>query len=225
MYTLLFSLPIYYRIIKQHSSIHTSILLLTQTAFILPCALLVDVLIRRRITARRILLLGWACTSGSVGLLTLLDTNRSVSFDVLLSLLSGIGMSIIMPALHAEAEGVTAGRGGVQSQTLLVSIRYLGSAIGLVAVRDIFRNVLLHNLAGTKFSSMAGDMTQRSTVLVYSIHNLQDPADIKVLIEATQSSLRTTWLITAIACLVMVVISLVIAMVTSKTPQLQDRVL
>jgi ABC-type sugar transport system permease subunit len=220
----LFSLPIYYRIIKQHSSIHTAILLLTQTAFILPCALLVDVLIRRRVTARRILFLGWVCTSGGIGLLTLLDANRAASFDVLVNLLSGIGMSIIMPALHTGAEGVAVGCRGVQSQTLLISIRYLGSALGLVAVGDIFQHVLRHNLALTKFSSMAGDMTQDSTVLVYSIHDLHDPADIEILVEATQSSLRTMWLILAITCLVMVLISLMIGMVTSKPPQRQNNV-
>jgi hypothetical protein len=217
VYTLLFFLPIYYLVIKQHSRIHTAILLLPQTASILPCALLVEVLTKHHVTARRILLLGWICISCGLGLLTLLDVKKSVSSDVLLNLLAGTGISIILPALHTAGKDIATGDGGVQSQTFLISLRYLGSTLGLVAVGDVFRYVLRHNLEPTKFSHMASNMTQRATMMVYSIQDLSDPTDVEILIRATQNSLRTTWLILAIVCLAMVLLLLVTTMLASNS--------
>jgi hypothetical protein len=219
MYTLLFFLPIYYLVIKQHSRIQTAIMLLPQTASILPCALLVEVLIKRRVTARRILLLGWVCTSCGVGLLTLLNAERSISSDVLLNLLSGIGVSTILSALHTAGKEITTSGGGVQSQTFLISLRYLGSTLGLVAVGNIFRCVLGRNLQSTKLSHVAGNMTQRATMMVYTIHALSDPVEVEILINATQISLRTIWMILAIACLAKVLICLVMATVASSLRQ------
>jgi hypothetical protein len=219
MYTLLFFLPMYYLIIKRHSRVQTAVMLLPQTASILPCALLVEVLIKRRVTARRVVLLGWVCTSCGIGLLTLLNAENSVSSDVLLNLLSGIGISIILPALHTAGKDITTSGGGVQSQTFLISLRYLGSTLGLVAVGDFFRYVLRRNLQPTKFGHMAVNMTLRATTIVYSIHSLSDPMDVEIFIRVTQSSLRTTWLILAITCLAMVLVCMVMAMVASNSSQ------
>lgn len=212
MYTLLFLLPIYYRVVKQHSSTHTAILLLPQTASVLPCALLVDALIKRRYAVRRILLLGWVCTSCGVAMLILLKEDSSVPLDVVLNLLSGIGVSVVLAALHLSAEQ---NAGAAQSHALLLALRYLGSTLGLVAVGDIFRYMLRHNLEHTKFDSLATNWTQRSTSFVYGIRGLPDPADIEILIEVTQRSLRTTWLILACTCLAIVLVSFVTAMVHS----------
>jgi hypothetical protein len=184
--------------------------------------MLVDVLVRCRFTAH-ILLMGWICTSCGIGLMTFLDANKSVSSDVLLNLLSGLGISILLSALHIKAADIRGSGGGVKSQTFLISLRYLGSTVGLVVVGDIFRHVLRQKLAPTKFGSMAGNMTQRTTALLYSIHDLPDPMDVEILLEATQSSLRSTWLILAVICLAMVLISLLAAMVTSRrTLQARD---
>ncbi|KAF2022560.1 MFS general substrate transporter [Setomelanomma holmii] len=124
-----------------------------------------------------------------------------------LGLPRGLGISIVLPALHVGAENHGH---GMQSHTLLISLRYSGSALGLVVISDIFRHLLRHNLASTKFGSVASTITQRSMSFVYSIHDLQDPADVAILIGATQSSLRTTWLIMAITCFAMVLMSFVI---------------
>jgi hypothetical protein len=220
MYTLLFFLPIYYIVIKQHSRVQTAMMLLPQTASVLPGALLVEVLTKRHVTAHQILLLGWVCTVCGVGLLTLLDAGRSVSSDALLNLPSGIGISILLPALHTAGNDIATSGGGVQSQTFLISLRYLGSTLGLVAVGDIFRCVLRHELESTKFGHMAGNMTQRATMIVYSIHNLFDPADAEILKRAIQSSLRTTWLILAFACLAIVLVCLLTAML-APSPHLR----
>jgi hypothetical protein len=146
--------------------------------------------------------------------MTLLDASRSVSLDVLLNLLSGLGVSILLSALHIKAADITRGGGGVRSQTLLISLRYLGSTLGLVVVGDIFRHALQQNLARTKFSSMASNMTQRTTALLYSIHDLPNPMDVEILLGATESSLRSTWLILAFTCLAMLLVSLLAATVT-----------
>lgn len=76
MYALLFFLPIYYRVIKTRSPMATALLLLPQTAMMIPCAGLVLALANVfRVPYQWIMLAGWACTTCGIGLLALLDAS------------------------------------------------------------------------------------------------------------------------------------------------------
>jgi hypothetical protein len=160
----------------------------------------------RNFTTCRILLLGWIITSCGFGLLMLMDKDKSVAGDILLNIPSGIGIGILLPASNICAQKITSTKGG-QAQTLLLSLRYLGSTLGLVVVGIIFREILHHNLMSTKFESMASEMTKHATTLVYSIRKFADPHDVDILTSAIQDTLRTTWMVLAFTCLAMVLMT------------------
>jgi hypothetical protein len=201
MYTLLFFLPIYFVIIKQHSPLHTALLLLPQTLPILPCAFLVLSFAERNVPPSQVVLLGWFFTSFGVGLLSALDEENSVLCDVSVNTLCGLGIGVLLPSLTLSAKASIAQDKTLQAQTLLISLRYLGKALGLVVIGIVFQLVLKYNLLSTKFAGRAADMTKHATGLVYSVRKMKDAKDIAILINAVQATLKTIWIALAIACL------------------------
>ena len=173
-----------------------------------------NVLVRRKFKICRILPLCWICLACGLGLLMFMEHDKSVPADVLLSLPSGIGVGILLPALNIGAKQIASE--GVQAQTLLLSLRYLGSTLGLIAVGIIFQSILKHNLMSTKFASVANEMTKHATTLVYSVHKFAKPDDVHILIIATEKTLRTTWMILAFTCLAMVLVTVVTAAIATS---------
>jgi hypothetical protein len=223
MYALLFFLPIYYRVVKERSAIATGIFLLPQTLMMAPGAGVALALERLHYSSA--VLLGWSCTAVGMGLLTLLGAERSAASDVLLNLLSGIGIGILLPALVRSALGGNQGeREPLSAQErkenvgesnvywrevsmVFIFIRYLGSASGLVIVGLVFQRVLRSNLGSTKFRSEADNMTKFATTLMYSIREMSSPEDKQILIHVTETSLRTIWLALSLASLAMFLLS------------------
>jgi hypothetical protein len=208
MYALLFFLPIYYRVIKDHSQIATGALLLPQTLAIAPCACLVFIFVELvGVSYRWAVALGWACTACGIAMLTMLSVDRSISADISLNLLSGFGIGILLPALALNVKDSVDDTDTLQALMLLVFMRYLGSASGLIVTGVIFQHALQHNLALTKFHARANEMTQHATTLMHSIHEMSESEDKRVLIQATEDSLHLVWIILSAVSFVVFVLS------------------
>ena len=241
MYALLFFLPIYYRVVKERSAIATGIFLLPQTLMMAPGAGVALALERLHYSCA--VLLGWSCTAVGMGLLALLGAERSAASDVLLNLLSGIGIGILLPALVRSALGSNKGvREPLSAQKgkedvlesnvhwrevsmVFIFTRYLGSASGLVIVGLVFQRVLRSNLGSTKFGSEADNMTKYATTLMYSIHGMSSLEDKQILIHVTETSLRTVWLALSLASLAMFLLSCVMFVVGREEQRRESQVI
>jgi hypothetical protein len=217
MYALLFFLPIYFLVVKQHTRLQTALFLLPQTIPILPCAFMVLTLADRHVPPGHIVLLGWFFTSCGVGLLSTLDAKKSALCDVLVNILSGLGIGTLLPSLTLSARDSIADAKVLQAQTLLISLRYLGNALGLVVVGIAFQLVLKHNLRLTKFGSRAADMTKHATALVYSVRRLNDAEDVEILVRAVRKTLEAIWIALAVACLSVLFFSCAMAVVARRS--------
>lgn len=195
MYALLFFLPIYYKVIKERSAMATALFLLAQTLMMAPCAIVVVGLVQTLgLSYRWTVTFGWLATTCGIGLLYFLGSNTTVVSDVLLNLLSGFGIGFLLPALALAAKDSTGDADALEASMVLVFMRYLGSALGLVLVGFMFQTVLRINLRSTKFKDEADKMTKYATTLMYSIHEMSSSQDKQVLIQATEATLRTIWL-------------------------------
>ena len=212
MYGLLFFLPIYYMVIKEHSALATGLFLLPQTLMMAPCAGVVLVLVRVfSLSHHWTVLLSWLCTTCGIGLLALLGADRSATSDVLLNLLSGFGIGALLPALALSARDCTKHTDTREAPMVLLFMRYLGSASGLVIVGLVFQRVLRHNLGSTKFWNEADEMTKYATTLMYSIREMSTSQDKQILIGATEKTLRTIWLALATGSFVALLLNCIIA--------------
>ncbi|KAH8710286.1 major facilitator superfamily domain-containing protein, partial [Phaeosphaeriaceae sp. PMI808] len=217
MYALLFFLPIYYRIIKEKSAIATSLFLLSQTLMMAPCASIVLVLVRvLGISYRWTVLLGWFCTTCGIGLLALLGADRTATSDVLLNLVSGFGIGVLLPALALSAKDNAKDLDALEAPMVLVFMRYLGSASGLVLVGLVFQRVLRDNLGSTKFKNEADEMTKYASTLMYSIREMSTSQDKQTLIQATEKTLRTIWLALSAGSFLVLLLSCVMVIFTMK---------
>lgn len=212
MYALLFFLPIYYRVVKGRSAITTGIFLLPQTLMMAPCAGVAMVLVQLHYSCA--ILLGWFCTAVGMGMLALLGAERSAASDVLLNLLSGFGIGVLLTALALSAQERKESNQHMREVLMvLIFMRYLGSASGLVIVGLVFQRVLRTNLGSTKFRSEADNMTKYATTLMYSIREMSDPEDKQILVHVTETTLRTIWLALSLASLAMFLLSCVMFVV------------
>ncbi|KAI0570890.1 MFS multidrug transporter [Pyrenophora tritici-repentis] len=210
MYALLFFLPIYYRVVKERSEMATGVFLLPQTLLMVPCAGVVLVLVQLlRLYYSCPVLLGWFCTAVGIGLLALLDAERSAASDVSLNLLSGFGIGVLLPALAFSAQAGNAGIDVREAPMVFIFMRYLGSASGLVIVGLVFQRVLRSNLDSTKFKSEADNMTKYATTLMYSIREMPSEEDKQILIHVTETTLRTIWLALSLVSLAMFLLNCV----------------
>jgi hypothetical protein len=217
MYALLFFLPIYYRVIQERSTMTTSLLLLSQTLMMAPCAGVVLFMVQvLGLSYLWTVLLGWACTSCGIGLLTLLSADKSVTTVILLNLLSGFGIGVLLPALALSAKDNAKNSDVLEAPMVLVFMRYLGSASGLVVVGLVFQRVLRYNLELTKFKSEAEQMTKYATTLMYSIREMPSSQDKRVLVQATEATLRTIWLALSVGSSAILLLSCVMVMMTMR---------
>ncbi|KAF3031205.1 hypothetical protein E8E12_001003 [Didymella heteroderae] len=174
MYTLLFFLPIYYRVVKEHDALATSLLLLPQTLMTAPCGAMVVV---------------------------------SVAADAILNLASGVGIGVLLPALTLGAKDSVRGEDATQAPMVLVYMRYLGSASGLIASGLAFQRLLRRNLETTKFRSEAAELTKHATTLMASIDRTSNSEDKLILTVAVQDALSTIWITLSIVCTVVVLLN------------------
>jgi hypothetical protein len=217
MYALLFFLPIYYRVIKERSAMATALFLLSQTLMMAPCAVVVLGLVQALgLPHRWMVLFGWLCTTCGIGLLALLSADVSVASDISLNLLSGFGIGILLPALALSAKDCTQNADTLEASMVLVFMRYLGSAFGLVLVGLVFQCVLRINLDSTKFKSEADEMTNYATTLMYSIRRMASSQDKQVLIQATEATLRTIWLALSVGSFGLFLLSCIVAITTMR---------
>lgn len=179
---------------------------------LLPCAVMVSALAKRGFSPPLIALAGWFCTCCGVALLVLLNADKPTLSDVFMSFPSGIGIGVLLPALSLNAPGSSA-------QMPLVSLRYLGSSLGLVATGIMFQQVLRKELMLTKFRSEASHMTKYATALLSSIRNMPNAQDRLVLERATEDTLRTIWIALALISVVVFFLSCIATAVRSRQKQ------
>ena len=212
MYALLFFLLVYFRTVKHHSQIQSALMLLPQTSMLLPCAVMVSALAKQGFSLPLIALAGWFCTSCGVALLALLDADKPIISDVILTFPSGIGIGLLLPSLSLNAPSSRA-------QTPLVSMRYLGSALGLVVTGIVFQQVLRRELMLTKFRSEASHMTKYATALLNSIRNMPNAQDRQTLERATEHTLRTIWIALALISMCVFLLGCTTTAVRSRRKQ------
>lgn len=212
MYALLFFLPTYYRVVRNHSAVKTALLLLPQTLTVIPCAGIVLALVKSfRLSYRWLALLGWLCTACGVGLLALLGADTSIRDDVLLNLPSGIGIGILLAVLVGAAgdaaDDVVNDAGGLQPLVTLMVMRYLGSTLGLVIISVVFRSVLGANLDAAGLYGGASRPPSDVNSAMYAIRMMAASHERTLHVQAVEDALRTIWFALSIGSFLLLLLS------------------
>ena len=105
-----------------------------------------------------------------------------------------------MPALALCAQEGADDDDVVRAPVLLVFMRYLGSAFGLITAGIVFQHALRHSLRSTELHAQADEITRYATTLMRSVRSMADSKEKEILREATEDSLRFVWTILAGLC-------------------------
>ncbi|UKZ97174.1 uncharacterized protein TrAFT101_011940 [Trichoderma asperellum] len=197
-YWVYYFLPIYFQAVKGFSPLRSGINTLPNVAGGLVFAVLAGVLLSKFGRHQPIHLGGFANTTASFGLLSILDTNSSTAAWVRIQLLNTIGSGrldgVLLPAVQAPLnEGYVATATGIWSFS-----RYFGCIWGVTIPSALFNNEcrrLASRISNADIASnlSAGSAYQHATGAYLS--STEDTALHAEVVEVFIGSMRTVWLV------------------------------
>ncbi|KAK6443956.1 hypothetical protein FP744_10000204 [Trichoderma asperellum] len=204
-YWVYYFLPIYFQAVKGFSPLHSGINTLPNVAGGLVFAVLGGVLLSKFGRYKPIHLAGFATTTASFGLLSILDANSSNAAWVCIQLLNALGSGalggVLLPAVQAPLdESYVATATGIWSFS-----RYFGCIWGVTIPSAVFNNEcrrLASRISNAEIASnlSGGSAYQHATGAFLS--SIEDPALRAEVVEVFTGSMRTVWLVgTAFAAL------------------------
>lgn len=166
-----------------------------------------------------LIMVGWSCASCGLGLLTLLGSERSIAADILLNLLSGFGIGILLSSLALSAKSDADDGRARQTPMILIYMRYLGSASGVVITGLLFQRALRHNLSSKGFGDEARELVKHATTLVDSIGAMPSSSDKIIIVQAVSDALSTVWVVLSVASGIMFLLSSIMVLFRAKQRQ------
>lgn len=197
-YWVYYFLPIYFQAVKGFSPLRSGINTLPNVAGGLVFAVLGGVLLSKFGRYKPIHLAGFATTTASFGLLSMLDTNSSNAAWVCIQLLNAIGSGalggVLLPAVQAPLdESYVATATGIWSFS-----RYFGCVWGVTIPSAVFNNECRRLASRISNAEIASDLSggsayQHATGAFLS--SIKDPALRAEVVGVFTRSMRTVWLV------------------------------
>ncbi|ETS07070.1 putative efflux pump antibiotic resistance protein [Trichoderma reesei RUT C-30] len=198
-YWVYYFLPIYFQAVRGLSPLRSGIYTLPNVAGGLVFAVLGGVLLSKSGRYKPLHLAGFAVTTVSFGLFSLLDARSSDAAWVCIQLLNALGSGmlsgVLLPAVQAPLdESYVATATGVWSFA-----RYFGCIWGVTIPSAVFNNEC-RRLASTTITDagiagdLAGDSAYQHATGAF-LHSIQDPALRAEVVQVFTGAMRTVWLV------------------------------
>ncbi|OTA04861.1 MFS permease [Trichoderma parareesei] len=198
-YWVYYFLPIYFQAVKGLSPLRSGIYTLPNVAGGLVFAVLGGVLLSKSGRYKPLHLAGFAVTTVSFGLFSLLDARSSDAAWVCIQLLNALGSGmlsgVLLPAVQAPLdESYVATATGVWSFA-----RYFGCIWGVTIPSAVFNNEC-RRLASTIITDagiagdLAGDSAYQHATGAF-LHSIQEPALRAEVVQVFTGAMRTVWLV------------------------------
>jgi fucose permease len=140
--------PLYFEGAKGFSPINAGIGLFPWTFTTGPAAVIVGIIVAKTGRYRWAIWLGWTLTAVGIGLMTLFKAETKTAEWFLLSLVSGLGLGILYPAMSFAIQAAASNRDLPFAAALYSFFRNFGQMLGVAVGGVIFQNKVRHNMEG-----------------------------------------------------------------------------
>jgi MFS family permease len=215
LWSALYYMPLYFEGAKGFSPINAGIGLFPWTFTTGPAAVIVGIVVAKTGRYRWAIWSGWALTSTGIGLMMLFKAQTKTIEWVLLSLVSGLGLGILYPAMSFAIQASASNRDLPFAAALYSFFRNFGQMLGVAVGGAIFQNRVKTNLLTyPDLVDKAVEYSKDASALVEVIKAMPPSLDpIKQeIITAYVDSLRMVWLIMC----ALATVALILAVVFTK---------
>jgi MFS family permease len=193
------SRPLYFEGAKGFTPINAGIGLFPWTFTTGPAAVIVGIIVAKTGKYRWAIWLGWVLTSLGIGLMTLFKAETKTIEWVLLSLVSGLGLGILYPAMSFAIQAAASNRDLPYAAALYSFFRNFGQMLGVAVGGAIFQNKVKENMESyPALAPKAVEYSKDASALVEVIKKMVTPdvAEVKhEIIASYVDSLRFVWLV------------------------------
>lgn len=198
MLTVYESRPLYFEGAKGFSPINAGIGLFPWTFTTGPAAVIVGIIVAKTGKYRWAIWLGWVLTATGIGLMALFKAETKTIEWVLLSLVSGLGLGILYPAMSFAIQAAASNRDLPFAAALYSFFRNFGQMLGVAVGGAIFQNRVKDNMEGyANLADKAVEYSKDASALVEVIKKMP-PAMVEVkknIVTSYVDSLRFVWLV------------------------------
>jgi MFS family permease len=215
LWSALYYMPLYFEGAKGFSPINAGIGLFPWTFTTGPAAVVVGIVVAKTGRYRWAIWSGWLLTATGIGLMMLFKAQTKTIEWVLLSLVSGLGLGILYPAMSFAIQASASNRDLPFAAALYSFFRNFGQMLGVAVGGAIFQNRVKTNLLTyPDLADRAVEYSKDASALVEVIKKY--PASLAAqkqeIITAYVDSLRMVWLIMC----VLATLALILAVVFTK---------
>ena len=209
LWCLLYYLPLYYEATKGYSPSLAGLALFPATFTVAPVSVLSGILITKLACYRWTIWGGWATTTLGLGLAILIQAESPIIQWVLISLISGIGLGMLFPALQFQLQAASATCDLEFAVAMFIFFRSVGQCLGVALGGVIFQSRLMSILSTSAlFAGQAKELAKNAVGLVESIKSMSDEAGKKELQNAYTESLRGVYIALCVLAGVALLLSL-----------------
>lgn len=204
LWSALYYMPMYFEAAKGFSPIMSGVGLFPWTFTTGPAAVVVGIVVAKTGRYRWAIWSGWTITVIGVGLLELFEADTKTIEWVLLSLVSGLGLGILYPAMSFAIQASASNKDLPFAAALYSFFRNLGQMFGVAVGGAIFQNDVKKEMQRyTELKPHAEEYSRDASALVEMIKRMpkNDPKYGQARADLVQSyvdALRTVWVIMTI---------------------------
>ncbi|RYO26269.1 hypothetical protein AA0111_g8240 [Alternaria arborescens] len=195
----LFYLPLYFEAVKGMSPVMAGVAIFPWTLTLAPCAMITGIVISK--TGKYIWAnwLGWCFSVAGMSLLVLLRADTSSAVWVSISLIGGIGMGTLYPAMMIGVQASTSVENQAFATNMFTFLRALGQTFGVTIGGIIFQSMLEKKMLSIPLlSDRAKEYSKDAVGLVQIIKAMPDNEMKVQLKESFVYALMHIWVVVAV---------------------------
>lgn len=210
LWSILYYMPLYFEGAKALSPISAGIALFPWTFTTGPAAIVVGLIVAKTGKYTWAIWLGWVLTATGACVMTLFRADTKIAEWIPLSLISGLGMGILYPAMSFAIQASASDRDLPFAAALYSFFRNFGQMLGVAIGGAIFQNQVKKNmLQYTDLADKAANYSKDASALIEVIKKMSaSQKGVKgELITSYVESLRMIWLVMFVLALVALVLA------------------
>lgn len=191
MWMALYYMSVFYLGVKGFSPAKTGIFALPATVTVIPLAVMAGLLVRRTGSYRWLLYVGWALTIAIFAVLMRLDAKVSNAVLVVITVVLGVGVGILIPALTCGVLATAANHDAGHAVAMVFVLRSAGQCLGVAVGLAVFSSRLEMELR-----KLGHDGATAHLMMQNMKHSLsREPAADGAVIGAVEAALRVVWIV------------------------------
>ncbi|EUC32412.1 hypothetical protein COCCADRAFT_98788 [Bipolaris zeicola 26-R-13] len=194
----MFYLPLYFEAAKDMSPVMAGVGMFPWSFTLAPTAMIVGIAISKTGAYRWANWLGWCVVVVSMSLLVLLKSDTPTAVWASISLVGGIGLGVLYPAMILGVQASTTAENQASATNMFTFSRALGQTLGVAVGGVVFQNMIEKRMLSKPLLARKAREYSKDAIGLVQIIKAMPKSDVKEqVIESFTYALRYIWIVAA----------------------------